>query len=117
MVFSSNGDSASGHDSFSSQFFQSCWEITDNDITNMVKALFSGQALPMYVTHTNLVLIPKKEVKTFGDVRPISLSTFTKKIILRLIHKRMVKVLPKIISLNHSHFVNGRSINENVLLV
>jgi len=83
----------------------------------MVKAFFCGQELPRYVAHTNLVLIPKKEeVKTFGDLRPISLSTFTNKIISRLMHERMVKVLPKIISLNQLGFVKGRSINENVLL-
>ncbi|WMV59326.1 hypothetical protein MTR67_052711 [Solanum verrucosum] len=117
VVFSLNGDSASGQDGFSRHFFQSCWEVIGNDITNMVKAFFCGHELPRYVTHTNLVLIPKKEeVKTFGDLRHISLSTFTNKIISRLLHERMLMVLPRIISPNQSGFVKGRSITENVLL-
>ncbi|KAG5587705.1 hypothetical protein H5410_048139 [Solanum commersonii] len=67
------------------------WNIIGDDITNMVKAFFCGQELPRYLTHTNLVLIPKKEVvTTFGDLRPISLSTFANKIISRLMHERMV---------------------------
>lgn len=83
----------------------------------MVKAFFCGQELPRYVNHTNLVLIPKKEkVNTFGDLRPISLSNFVNKIISRLIHERVVKVLPGIISNNQTGFVKGRSITENVLL-
>ncbi|XP_075095345.1 uncharacterized protein LOC142173621 [Nicotiana tabacum] len=39
------------------------------------EALFSGHEFPRYVIHTNLVLLPKKkEVVTFSDMRPISLS-------------------------------------------
>ncbi|XP_060190872.1 uncharacterized protein LOC132620196 [Lycium barbarum] len=44
----------------------------------MVKAFFCGHELPRYITCTNLVLIPKKkEINTFSDLRPISLSNFT----------------------------------------
>lgn len=47
----------------------------------VVKAFFCGQELPRYITHTNLVLIPKKEFpKTFSDLRPISLSGFLNKV-------------------------------------
>ncbi|XP_049399723.1 uncharacterized protein LOC125863750 [Solanum stenotomum] len=87
VVFTLNGESASGS-GFSGKFFKSCWDIVGNDMTNMVKAFFCGQDLPRYITHTNLVLIPKKKVVvSYGDLRPISLS-----------------------------FVKGRSITENVLL-
>lgn len=83
----------------------------------VVKAFFCGKEIPRFVTHTNLVLIPKKEFpRTFSDLRPISLSCFINKIISRNLHERLVMVLPKIISLNQSGFVKGRSIIENVLL-
>lgn len=66
-----------------------------------VRAFFCGQELPRFVTHTNLVLIPKKqEVKNFTDMRLISLSCFINKVISRLIHGRFVGVLPKLISQN-----------------
>lgn len=69
------------------------------------------------ITHTNLVLISKKDIiNTFSDLRPISLSNFVNKILLRIIHDRMEKVLLRIISPNQSGVVRGRSIIENVLL-
>lgn len=71
----------------------------------------------MFVTHTNLVLMPKKEVvKGFSDLRLIKLSSFTNKLISRVIHGRIIAFLPKIISQNLFGFVKGRNVAENVLL-
>nr|XP_018622849.1 uncharacterized protein LOC108943378 [Nicotiana tomentosiformis] len=65
-VFRLNGESARGPDGFADIFFHSCWDIIGDDILDMVKAFFNGQELPKFVTHTNLVLLPKKkEVNTF----------------------------------------------------
>ncbi|WMV25650.1 hypothetical protein MTR67_019035 [Solanum verrucosum] len=62
-------------------------------------------------------VLPKKEtVKSFADLRPISLSSFMNKIISRMVHERMILVLPNIISQTQSGFVKGRSITENILL-
>ncbi|WMV07615.1 hypothetical protein MTR67_001000 [Solanum verrucosum] len=61
VVFALNGDSAIGLDGFSELFFQSCWDTVKSDIVNMVKAFFCGHELPRFITHTNLVLIPKNE--------------------------------------------------------
>ncbi|XP_059288171.1 uncharacterized protein LOC132041478 [Lycium ferocissimum] len=95
-VFASSGESDCGPDGFTGLFFQSCWEIVKLDVVDMVKAFFVGQELPRFITHTNLILIPKKEqVQSFSDLRPISL---------------------RLISENQSAFVKGRSIMENVLL-
>jgi len=58
----------------------------------------------------------KKEVNTFSDMRPISLSNFVNKIFSRVIHKRLVGLLPNLILDEQSGFVKGRSIIENVLL-
>lgn len=117
VVFELNGDSACGPDGFSGLFFQKCWDIIGEDITRVVRAFFCGQELPNFITHTTLVLLPKKEeVKNFSDLRPISLSSFINKVISRMVHDRMVEVLPRIISPNQSGFVKGRSIAENVLL-
>ncbi|XP_019224926.1 PREDICTED: uncharacterized protein LOC109206551 [Nicotiana attenuata] len=68
-VFGLNGDSAGGPDGFTGKFYQSCWEIIGDDLFDMVRAFFNGHDLPKRVTHTNLVLIPKKkEVCTFSDL-------------------------------------------------
>ncbi|XP_019240115.1 PREDICTED: uncharacterized protein LOC109220106 [Nicotiana attenuata] len=116
-VMGLNGESAGGPDGFTGAFYHKCWDIIEDDVVNMVKSFFCGQQLPRSVTHTNLVLLPKKkEVQTFADMRPISLSNFVNKIFSRVIHERLVEMLPNLISEEQAGFVKGRSIVENVLL-
>ncbi|XP_059290999.1 uncharacterized protein LOC132044521 [Lycium ferocissimum] len=103
VVFALSADSACGPDGFSGVFYQS--------------SFYEGQTLPKSVTHTNLVLLPKKEIiNTFSDLRPISLSNFINKIISRQLHNKLEVILPSLISPNQSGFVKGRNIIENVLL-
>ncbi|XP_060200458.1 uncharacterized protein LOC132628710 [Lycium barbarum] len=117
VVFELAGDSASGPDGLSGLFYQSCWNIVSVDVHMVVKAYFEGHTLPKSITHTNLVLLPKKnEVETFSDMRPISLSNFINKIISRVLHENIDHFLPKLISVNQSGFVKGRNIIKNVLL-
>lgn len=82
----------------------------------MVKAFFSGHILQKFITLTNLLLLSKKEsVKVFSDLRSRSLSNFVNKIISRLVHEKVSKVVPMIISPNQTTFVKRRSsITENV---
>lgn len=83
----------------------------------MVREFFNGHDLPKCVTHNNLVFLPKKkEVCTFSDLRPITLNNFSNKVISRVIHERLVGLLPTLISKEQSGFVKGRSIVENILL-
>lgn len=117
VVFGLNGDSAGGSDGFTGCFFHTCWDIIREDVHHMVKAFFNGHELPKFITHTNLVLLPKKkEVITFSDMRPISLSNFVNKIFSRVVHERLVDLLPNLISDEQEGFVKGRSIVENMLL-
>ncbi|XP_060170606.1 uncharacterized protein LOC132601544 [Lycium barbarum] len=62
VVFGLAGDSAYGPDGLSGIFYQKCWDIVGADVYNVVKAFFDIQTLPKSVTHTNLVLLPKKEI-------------------------------------------------------
>ncbi|XP_059315388.1 uncharacterized protein LOC132065996 [Lycium ferocissimum] len=116
-VFELNGDSTCGPDGFSGIFYQKCWEVIKADVFSVVKAFFEGQTLPKSITHTNLVLLPKKNVvESFSDMRPISLSNFINKVISRVVHDRLDKLPTRVISPNQSGFVKGRNIIENVLL-
>nr|XP_016495997.1 PREDICTED: uncharacterized protein LOC107815006 [Nicotiana tabacum] len=117
VVLGLNGESAGGPDSFIGAFYHSCWDIIGEDIFRMVTAFFYGGQLPKCVTHTNLVLLPKKkEIVSFSDMRRISLSNFANKIFSRVIHNRLVELLPNLISEEQAGFVKGRSIIKNVLL-
>nr|XP_016459694.1 PREDICTED: uncharacterized protein LOC107783238 [Nicotiana tabacum] len=92
-------------------------EVICYDIHNIVLHLFGGASLPKSITHTNLVLLPKKpRVQIFSVLRPIRLSNFINKVISRVIYDRLEKFLPNYISPNQSGFVKGRSIFENILL-
>ncbi|XP_060202665.1 uncharacterized protein LOC132631080 [Lycium barbarum] len=111
------GESACGPDGLSGAFFQSCWKIVSLDVFKVVKAFYEGHTIPKSITQTNLAPIPKKSViHTFADLRPISLSNFINKVISRVVNGRLDKILPELISSNHSGFVKKRSIIENVLL-
>lgn len=118
IINSMCGDNASRSDGFSGLFFQKRWGIIGEDATRVIKAFFCGHTLPRFITHTNLVLLPKKKsVKDFSDMRPISLCNFINKIISRLIHVRLSLVIPRLVSLNQMGFVKGKSITKNMLLV
>lgn len=71
-----NRDSTGGPDNMTCVFYQETWDITGEDIYKMVRSSYGGAELPRYITHTNLVLLPKKvNVNAFSDLRPIHLVT------------------------------------------
>lgn len=61
VVFGINGDSSRGLDRFTGCFYQHCWKVVGEDIERMVRSFDCGYQLPRYITHTNLVLVPKME--------------------------------------------------------
>lgn len=72
----------------------------------------------MGFSHSLLAFIPKTENPTaWSDYRPISLCSNVQKIISKLLNDRLACLLPKLISLNQSGFVQGRAIVDNILLV
>lgn len=81
----------------------------------MASTFYEGHSLPKSITHSNLVLISKKEkVTRFSKMRPISLNNFLNKVISRIIHDRMDALHPSLISKNQSDFVKERNIIENI---
>lgn len=84
----------------------------------MVIAFFFGGKLPRFITHTNLVLLPKKlVVNNFSDLRLILLSNFITKIFSRIVHERIKSIFPDIVSKEQASFVQDKSIAENILVV
>ncbi|XP_019226954.1 PREDICTED: uncharacterized protein LOC109208320 [Nicotiana attenuata] len=116
VIFSMDPNNAAGPDGFNGLFFQPTWRIVKNDVIEFVSAFFRGANLTKYYTHTCLVLIPKvKSPDNFSQMRPISLCSFTNKIISEILTTRISPLLPRIISENQPGFVKGRLITENIL--
>ncbi|XP_060210726.1 uncharacterized protein LOC132637688 [Lycium barbarum] len=116
-VFSLSASSSPGPDGYNGTFYQKCWNIISNDVKDFVQSFFQGKKLTKLYSHTCLVLIPKiTPPSCFSDLRPISLTNFSCKIISKILSNRLSPMLDKIISENQSGFVKGRLITENILL-
>ena len=71
----------------SGAFYQHCWDILGKNIFKMVQDFFICNSLPKSKTHTNLVVLPKREkTRTLCDLRPISLRKFINKILSGVVH-------------------------------
>lgn len=59
VVFSISAESALGPDGIGALFYQTCWQIVQNDVYDFVVAFFEGAAIPRFFSHTCLVMIQK----------------------------------------------------------
>ncbi|PKU64858.1 hypothetical protein MA16_Dca019935 [Dendrobium catenatum] len=112
-----NGDSVDGPDGFTIKFFVKTWDIIKLDVIDAVHDFFKGTPYPKFFLSTNIVLIPKEENTTYwNEFILISLCTFFNILVAKINASRISFILPKIISINQTEFVKGRSIFDNILL-
>ncbi|KAK6782011.1 hypothetical protein RDI58_019807 [Solanum bulbocastanum] len=117
VVFAMNPNSAPGPDGIGGKFYQVCWNIIKDNLLAAVQSFFCGNSMPKYMSHACRVLIPKiEQPNRFKDLRPISLSNFSNKIISKILSLRLADVIPLLISDNQSSFVRERNITENIML-
>lgn len=116
-VFSLNPHSSAGPDGFNGFFYQHTWNIIAFDIINAVQSFFLRADIPRACSTTLLALIPKiKNPSSFSKFSPISLCNVSNKILSKILARRLELILQKIISNNHSGFVLGRQIVDNIIL-
>nr|XP_009786204.1 PREDICTED: uncharacterized protein LOC104234350 [Nicotiana sylvestris] len=116
-VFDLNSNSSPGPDGFGGSFYQSCWDIIKLELIEFIQQFFGGAELSRFFTISCLILLPKVEnPSSFNNMRPISLSNCSNKIISKIMSSRLNSILPKIIFNNQTGFLKGISITENVLL-
>ena len=78
---------------------------------------FSLEKRSLYFTHTCLALIPKIESPSnFSELRPISLSSFSNKIVSKILTRWLNPILHRLIYVNQSGIIPGILITENVVL-
>nr|XP_033510896.1 uncharacterized protein LOC117275700 [Nicotiana tomentosiformis] len=117
VVFSLSPSSAPGPDGLSGRFYHSCWDIIKDDLLLMISDFFEGNQIPKAITHTCLILIPKVDnPHAFNELRPISLSNFSCKIISSLVNQRLSPLMNKLISPYQTGLIKERSITENIMM-
>lgn len=118
VVFSLGANKAPDPDGLSGMFYQKSWNVIVNDITKMVRNFFKYGTLPEKINETHIILVPKiPHPEEIGHFRPISCCNFLMKIITRIMALRMKPLMNKIITMNQSAFVEGRQIQDNLLIV
>ncbi|VFQ95747.1 unnamed protein product, partial [Cuscuta campestris] len=116
-IWEMDANSASGPDGFNGTFFKCCWEIIQHDVLKASQDFFLGMPIPKGYGSSFLTLIPKTDhPKTFGDFRPISLSTFMSTINTKMLANRLKKLHPKIISDEQAAFQKGKAIEDHILM-
>ena len=82
-----------------------------------VKDFFRTGKLPRSSNISHILLIlKKKEPVIVADLRPISLCNVFYKIIAKMLTIRLRKVIADLIGEEHSAFVPGRHITDNILI-
>ncbi|CAB4306970.1 unnamed protein product [Prunus armeniaca] len=113
-----NPTKSPGPDGFMGKFFQQYWDVVGEDISGMVKSFFHSGKLHRTLNHTHLVLIPKMATpRKMTQWRPIALCNLVYKIISKILTARLKVLLPEIINLNQSAFIEDRLITDNILIV
>ncbi|VFQ73133.1 unnamed protein product [Cuscuta campestris] len=116
-VWDHSPDSAAGPDGYNGYFFRQCWNIIKLDVILACQEFFLGIPVPSSFGSTFITLIPKSEdPKSFGDYRTISLSTFMRKIISKILASRLSVLLPKCISEEQTGFQKNKGVEEQILL-
>ncbi|VFQ83921.1 unnamed protein product [Cuscuta campestris] len=60
-IWSLSADSSAGPDGFNGEFYKQNWEEIKEDCTKAVQEFFLGIPIPKCISHSNIILIPKKE--------------------------------------------------------
>lgn len=116
-VFETNPQKCPGPDGMSAYFYQHFWETVGRDVTEMVKKFFQTRELEEGINRTNICLIPKKlNANKLADFRPISLCNVAFKIITKILAKRLKRILPLLVSETQAAFIEGRVIQDNILV-
>ncbi|XP_056688797.1 uncharacterized protein [Spinacia oleracea] len=107
-----------GPDGIQPIFFQRYWAELGDSIFKFCASCFLNAAIPSDINRSFITLIPKVDApKTMRDFRPIGLCNTIYKLITKIITTRVRPILGKIISPFQSSFVQGRGIEDNIILV
>jgi hypothetical protein len=104
-------------DKFTSDFFHNCWSIIHEYVWEIIKDYIRLRQVLQALNAMFLTLIPKENNSTSPlHFRPIALCIVIYKLLTKIIATRLKPILPFIISLEQSGYVEGRTILDSVIL-
>ena len=107
---------ALGPDGLNVDFFKACWNIVKQDIMNVVEDSRRDRTILKALNTAFISLIPKQELAQTPDrFRPISLCNVVYKIISKVVANRLKPLLPTLVSMEQSSYVEGRQILNNII--
>ncbi|KAJ9558242.1 hypothetical protein OSB04_012856 [Centaurea solstitialis] len=116
-LFEMNPDKSPGPDGYNPGFYQHFWSLVGSDVFHTCCGWLSEATLPSVVNQTNIVLIPKVDYpRSMRDLRPISLCNVLYRILAKVLANRLRPLMERIIGIEQSAFVKGRSIVDNVMI-
>jgi hypothetical protein len=102
-------------DGYIGAFFNVCWDVIKNDLTNAITEIFALRAgCWSLLNSANTVLLPKKDgAQCIADYHPISIMHSVAKLLAKIMANRLAPKMDNLISRSHSAFMKGRSIQDN----
>ncbi|GJY87289.1 RNA-directed DNA polymerase, eukaryota, reverse transcriptase zinc-binding domain protein, partial [Tanacetum coccineum] len=117
VMFSIDDYKSPGPDGYTTCFFKKAWSVRGNDVCLAIKEFFNSRKLLREINSTLITLIPKvHHPKAVTEFRPIACCNVLYKCICKVLTNRIKGSLNKLVNLNQSAFIQGRNIQDNILL-
>ncbi|CAN6345376.1 unnamed protein product [Urochloa humidicola] len=109
-----NRNSSPGPDGFGLGFYTAAWGTVAPGVMAMAQAFQEGEAKLERINRAYIILIPKVPTPLKpGDYCPICLQNCSLKIVAKMLTTRLQQEIPKLIDLDQTGFIRGRSLAEN----
>ena len=108
-----------GNDGLSSSFYLKFFYILGEKLTKIINLAFEQNSLStsQKLSYITLICKDKSQSDDMKFYRPISLLNIDYKIISKILSQRLSNILPKIIGIDQTCAVKGRSIFDNLHLI
>ena len=117
-VLSMSNNKAPGGDGLSPEFYKCFWpDLKNLLIDSLNEGYYKGELSQSQRQGILTLLFKKGDRKLLDNWRPISLLNTDYKILARVLSQRLQKVIQKLVSLDQTGYIKGRSAADNLRLV
>ncbi|XP_076927769.1 uncharacterized protein LOC143591453 [Bidens hawaiensis] len=117
VVWDCGSDKSPGPDGFTFKFIKTFWEVMKDDFFDFVKEFEQFGLLKNGCNSAFISLLPKiKDPMAIKDFRPITLIGCMSKVISKILASRLKKVIPLIIGVEQTAYIEGINILDGHLI-